>query len=215
MRSPRAGFTRATSSLPRSCCRRRRACCACIRAACREAEILKQREPIFASINRDYATLKPSLSGLERFDLDREKLNNAVLLNYLLYFHDLDNFATLDRIQHGDLRATIARIIDLARGDPDNPFYAIWQATLTAPTGSTASASSPSSESPSSELPPVPRRSAAPTDRLPPVTSPNSELVQQPSASATTAPAVSPSAAEAVKRSAAAAIIPVPPPKPH
>jgi predicted aminopeptidase len=180
-----------------------------------QAEILKQREPIFASINRDYATLKPSLSGLERFDLDREKLNNAVLLNYLLYFHDLDNFATLDRMQHGDLRATIARIIDLARGDPDNPFYAIWQATLTAPTGSTASASSPSSESPSSELPPVPRRSAAPTDRLPPVTSPNSELVQQPSASATTAPAVSPSAAEAVKRSAAAAIIPVPPPKPH
>ena len=41
-----------------------------------------------------------------------------MLLNYLIYFHDLDNFATLDRINHGDLRATIARIIDLARGRP-------------------------------------------------------------------------------------------------
>ncbi|HEY1851104.1 MAG TPA: hypothetical protein VGG60_08780, partial [Candidatus Binataceae bacterium] len=62
-----------------------------------------------------------------------------------------------------DLRATIARIIDLARGDPDNPFYAIWQATLTAPGAATPS------ESASSELPPVPPKSSAPTDRLPPV----------------------------------------------
>jgi predicted aminopeptidase len=96
-------------------------------------EILKQREPIFADINRDYAALKPSLSGLERFDLDREKLNNAVLLNYLLYFHDLNNFAALQRLEHGDMRATIARIIELAKSDRSDPFYAIWQATLKAP----------------------------------------------------------------------------------
>jgi predicted aminopeptidase len=96
-------------------------------------EILKQREPIFADINRDYAALKPSLSGLERFDLDREKLNNAVLLNYLLYFHDLNNFAALQRMEHGDMRATIARIIELAKSDRSDPFYAIWQATLKAP----------------------------------------------------------------------------------
>ncbi len=116
-----------------------------------EAEILRRREPLFASINRDYATLAPTLSGLERFDLDREKLNNAVLLNYLIYFHDLDNFAALERLQHGDLKATIQRIIELAKSNPDDPFYAIWQATLPAP-------SAPGS----STLPPVPGSSMAP-----------------------------------------------------
>jgi predicted aminopeptidase len=102
-----------------------------------EAEILRRREPLFASINRDYATLAPTLSGLERFGLDREKLNNAVLLNYLIYFHDLDNFAALERLQHGDLKAAIERIIELAKRNKDDPFYAIWQATLTAPAPST------------------------------------------------------------------------------
>ena len=98
-----------------------------------EAEILKRRAPIFVEINQDYARLKPTLSGLERFDLDREKLNNAVLLNYLLYFHDLDNFATLQRLNQGDTKRTILRIIELAKRNPGDPFYAIWRATLSAP----------------------------------------------------------------------------------
>ena len=98
-----------------------------------EAEILKRRAPIFAEINQDYARLKPTLSGLERFDLDSEKLNNAVLLNYLLYFHDLNNFAALQRVNHDDLKRTIERIIDLAKNSPDDPFYAIWRASLSAP----------------------------------------------------------------------------------
>jgi len=92
-------------------------------------EILKRRAAIFASINSDYAELKPTLSGLERFDLDKTKLNNAVLLNYLIYFHQLDNFATLLRLNHDDLRATIKQIIALAKSDPADPFFAIWQAT--------------------------------------------------------------------------------------
>lgn len=96
-------------------------------------EILAQRVELFAQINTDYAKLKPSLSGLERFDLDKIKLNNAVLLNYLIYFHEFDYFATLERLHHGDVRATIQAIIDLAKSDPNDPFYAIWQATLKAP----------------------------------------------------------------------------------
>jgi predicted aminopeptidase len=96
------------------------------------AEILKQREAVFASINTDYAELKPSLSGLERFDLDRIKLNNAVLLNYLIYFHALDNFAVLEQLHHGDVAATIRAIITLAKSEPDDPFHAIWAATLKA-----------------------------------------------------------------------------------
>jgi predicted aminopeptidase len=96
-------------------------------------ELLKRRETVFASINTDYAKLKPSLSGLERFDLDRIKLNNAVLLNYLIYFHDLANFATLERLHQGDVAATIRAIIALAKSEPDDPFHAIWAATLPAP----------------------------------------------------------------------------------
>jgi predicted aminopeptidase len=135
-----------------------------------EEEILKRRAPIFVEINQDYARLKPTLSGLERFDLDREKLNNAVLLNYLLYFHDTANFAGLERLNHGDLKRTIAQIIELAKGNPDDPFYAIWRASLTAP---------PSTDA-----------------RLPPVTPPASSTTPLPSstmppASSTTAPALS------------------------
>ena len=77
---------------------------------------------IFASINADYAQLKPTLSGLERFDLDKEPLNNAVLINYLIYFHDLDSFAKLDHIYGGNLHDTIKAIIALAESNRENPF---------------------------------------------------------------------------------------------
>jgi len=93
-------------------------------------QILKEREVAFKQIQADYAALPTS--GLERYDLDKQPLNNAVLINYLLYFHDLDNFAALQRMNHGDLKATIAHIISIAKAHTDAPFYAIWQATLKA-----------------------------------------------------------------------------------
>jgi hypothetical protein len=70
---------------------------------------------------------------LERFDLDKQPLNNAVLVNYLIYFHDLDNFAKLDQMNHGDLRATIEQIISIAKTNPRDPFYAIWEVVRDAP----------------------------------------------------------------------------------
>lgn len=97
------------------------------------AELEKRRKAAFVAIQADYAVLAPTLSGLERFDLDKQPLNNAVMVNYLIYFHDLDNFAALDRMNHGDLRATIAQIISIAKAHPEDPFYAIWQATRSAP----------------------------------------------------------------------------------
>jgi|HubBroStandDraft_6_1064221.scaffolds.fasta_scaffold205147_2 predicted aminopeptidase len=96
-------------------------------------ELDKRREAAFAAIKADYAALAPSLSGLERFDLDKQPLNNAVLVNYLIYFHQLDNFAALNRINHGDMRATIAQIISIAKANPEDPFYAISQAVRSAP----------------------------------------------------------------------------------
>jgi predicted aminopeptidase len=101
-------------------------------------EKLKRRRVAFEAIKTDYAKLKPTLSGLERFDLDKEPLNNAVLINYLIYFHDLDNFAALERLNHGDLRTTIERIIDIAKAHPEDPFYAIWEATRDAPSTPTS-----------------------------------------------------------------------------
>ena len=112
-------------------------------------EILKRRVAVFAAINSDYAELKPTLSGLERFDLDKTPLNNAVLLNYLIYFHELDNFAKLFALNHNDLRATIKQIIALAQSQPNDPFFAIWQATHDASQGGGI-------------LPPVPLPSTAP-----------------------------------------------------
>jgi predicted aminopeptidase len=96
-------------------------------------ELDKRREAAFAAIKADYAALEPTLSGLERFDLDKQPLNNAVLVNYLIYFHQLDNFAALDRMNHGDLKATIAQIISIAKAHPDDPFYAISQEVRSAP----------------------------------------------------------------------------------
>ena len=92
-------------------------------------EIVKRREPILKQIQAGYSKLKPSLSPLERFDLDQGPINNAVLIDYRIYFHDLDNFEALERKYDGDLRATIEVIIALARAHPEDPFFAIWQAT--------------------------------------------------------------------------------------
>ena len=94
---------------------------------------LKRRVAIFEEIKADYAKLKPTLSGLERFDLDKEPLNNAVLINYLIYFHDLDAFAKLDHIYGGNLHDTIKAIIALAESDRANPFDPIERAARVGP----------------------------------------------------------------------------------
>jgi len=99
-------------------------------------EILKQRVPLFKDIQADYTKLKPSLSGLERFDLDKEPLNNAVLINYRLYFHHLDDFAALERLYRGDLKTTIKAIIEIAKANTNDPFYAIWLKTREVPAAS-------------------------------------------------------------------------------
>ncbi|HEV7988942.1 MAG TPA: aminopeptidase [Candidatus Binataceae bacterium] len=110
-------------------------------------EILKRRAAIFAGINADYAQLKPHLSGLERFDLDKEPINNAVLINYLIYFHDLDTFAKLQQIYGGNLHDTIKAIIALAESDPENPFDPIERMARTGALPAAAQAGEPESTS--------------------------------------------------------------------
>jgi predicted aminopeptidase len=124
-------------------------------------EILKRRVAIFAAINADYARLRPQLSGLERFDLDKQPLNNAILINYLIYFHDLDNFAKLERVYGGNLHDTIKAIIALAESDRVDPFYPIWQATHAA-AQPTAALPDKSTSTPSAAPSRSPATSAAP-----------------------------------------------------
>ncbi len=91
-------------------------------------ELMARREAAFAAIRQDYVRLESGFPGLRRFDLDRRPINNAVLAHYLVYFHGFDDFAALDRLHHDDLRATIRAVIELARANPEDPFYAVWKA---------------------------------------------------------------------------------------
>jgi predicted aminopeptidase len=97
------------------------------------SQILARRKVAFEQIKADYTRLKPSLSGLDRYDLDREPLNNAVFISYRIYFHDFANFIALEQLRQGNVRATIESIIELAKAHPDDPFFAIWQAAQSAP----------------------------------------------------------------------------------
>jgi predicted aminopeptidase len=124
-------------------------------------EIIERRVAMFAAINADYAKLKPHLSGLERFDLDKRPLNNAVLINYLIYFHDLDNFAALDRIYRGNLHDTIKAIIALAESNPENPFVPIERAGRVGPLRAAAEAGEPQS-TPSAAASSTPAASGSP-----------------------------------------------------
>jgi predicted aminopeptidase len=104
-------------------------------------EILKRRVKLFAEISSDYAKLKPTLSGLEQFDLDQHQPNNALMVNYLIYFHDLPSFEAIERQYRGDTRAAIQAIIAAARSEPGDPFHAIRLAPLSAHGAGTASRS--------------------------------------------------------------------------
>ena len=84
-------------------------------------QILRRRPLLFEEINADYARLKPLLSGLERFDLDQQRLNNAVLLNYLIYFHDLDRFAALERMHQGNAGRRFSRLSSWRKASRTTP----------------------------------------------------------------------------------------------
>ena len=53
------------------------------------------------------------------------RLDNAALLAHRIYNTDLDLFDRVWVRERGDLRRAIARIIDLAKSQPKDPFGAI------------------------------------------------------------------------------------------
>jgi hypothetical protein len=70
-----------------------------------------------------------------------------VLINYLIYFHDLDSFAKLQQIYGGNLHDTIKAIIALAESDPENPFDPIERMARTGALPAAARADEPQSTS--------------------------------------------------------------------
>ena len=57
--------------------------------------------------------------------LERIRLDNAALLAHRVYSTDLDAFDAVWAAQRGNLRATVLRIIDLAKSRPKDPFGAL------------------------------------------------------------------------------------------
>lgn len=70
-------------------------------------------------------SLAPQLRTIPPNALGRIRLDNAALLAHRLYNTDLDLFDAVWVKEHGNLRATVERIIELAKRDPKHPFDAL------------------------------------------------------------------------------------------
>jgi predicted aminopeptidase len=67
----------------------------------------------------------PRLKTYSPRGLERVRLDNAALLAHRIYATDLDVFDAVWVSQRGNLRATVLRIIDLAKSRPKDPFGAL------------------------------------------------------------------------------------------
>ena len=67
----------------------------------------------------------PLLKTINSRVLERMRLDNAALLARRIYSTDLDAFDAVWTAQRGDVRATVLRIIELAKSRPKDPFGAL------------------------------------------------------------------------------------------
>lgn len=87
---------------------------------------LEARDTLYAQARREaIATLGPQLKTIDPRALARLRLDNAALLAHRIYNTDLDVFDQIWVKEGGDLRKTIARIIELAKSRPKDPFGAL------------------------------------------------------------------------------------------
>ncbi len=91
-------------------------------AASDEATALRRREELFAAAVAEFKTL--SLHGRRFEKFDDVPLNNAVLLQSLLYTTDLDVFEAV-AARLGGLRPALDAIEAAARTEPEDPFGAV------------------------------------------------------------------------------------------
>lgn len=87
---------------------------------------LAARDSLYTQGRRDAVTvLGPELRTINSRALERIRLDNAALLAHRIYNTDLDVFDQVWAKENGDLKKTIARIIELARSRPKDPFGAM------------------------------------------------------------------------------------------
>jgi predicted aminopeptidase len=88
-----------------------------------EAEKLQQREELFTQLQQEFRSLPGPVR--QNTDFATVRLNNAVVLQYLIYLQELTLFERIYQ-QHGqDLHATLGRITAAAENDDDDPFAAV------------------------------------------------------------------------------------------
>jgi predicted aminopeptidase len=87
-----------------------------------EAEKLRQREELFAQLQEDFHHLPGPVR--QNTDFGAVKLNNAVLIQYLVYLKELALFEQVYQQKGQDLRITLARITEAAKKE-DDPFAGV------------------------------------------------------------------------------------------
>lgn len=87
---------------------------------------LALRDSIYRAARRVLVdSVGPQLRTIDRGYLARVKLDNAALLARRIYATDLDLFDAVWVREGGDLRRAIGRIIEIAKGDEEDPFGAM------------------------------------------------------------------------------------------
>ena len=87
-----------------------------------EGEKLHQREELFAQLQEDFHHLPGPVR--QNTDFGVVKLNNAVLIQYLVYVKELALFERVYQQNGQDLRVTLARLIEAAKKEKD-PFAGV------------------------------------------------------------------------------------------
>lgn len=84
------------------------------------------RDSLYAAARLDLVyTLGPKLRTIGPRALEHVRLDNAALIARRIYLTDLDLFDAVWARENGDLRKTIARIIELAKSKPKDPYAAL------------------------------------------------------------------------------------------
>ena len=84
------------------------------------------RDTLYARARRALVdSLGPRLRTIPPGALARVRLDNAALLAHRLYNTDLDLFDEIWVTERGNLRATVQRVIELAKSNPKHPFDAL------------------------------------------------------------------------------------------
>jgi len=87
-----------------------------------EAEKLRQREDLFAQLQEEFHHLPGPVR--QNTDFGAVKLNNAVLIQYLVYLKELALFEQVYQQNGQDLRITLARLTEAAKKEKD-PFAGV------------------------------------------------------------------------------------------